>query len=75
MSDNDAFEDEEPIAVWESLFLPNWKWEAYEVDDVSEDRGRTYFGQVKSPNTYGNWEAGYFTDRQLTKAGAYRIDE
>lgn len=33
-----------------------------------------YFGRVKSPNTYGNWEYGYFTQTQLEKAGAYRTD-
>jgi len=30
---------------------------------------------VKSPNTYGNWEYGYFTQSQLEEAGAYRVDE
>lgn len=33
-----------------------------------------YFGRVKSPNTYGNWEYGYFSQEQLEKAGAYRTD-
>jgi hypothetical protein len=29
---------------------------------------------VKSPNTYENWEYGYFSQEQLEKAGAYRTD-
>jgi len=33
-----------------------------------------YFGRVRSPNTYGNWEYGYFSQEQLEKAGAYRTD-
>ena len=51
------------------MLLPDWRWEAYEkeIDDV-------YRGRVKSPNTYGNWEYGSFTQGELETAGAYRID-
>ena len=59
------------MAAWEAAFLPNWTWEAYEKKD--EDEG-LYFGRVKSPNTYDNWEYGYFSEDQLKQAGAYRID-
>jgi len=59
------------LAEWEAAFLPDWKWEAY--DKVEED-DEVYFGRVKSPNTYGNWEYGYFSRRQLEDAGAYRTD-
>jgi len=63
------FDDEEPLAVWEALLLPDWTWEAYEKqeDDL-------YFGRVKSPNTYDRWEYGYFSREQLETAGAYRVD-
>jgi hypothetical protein len=57
------------LASWEAAFLPDWEWEAY---DKEEDG--VYFGRVKSPNTYGNWEYGYFTQEQLEEAGAYRTD-
>jgi hypothetical protein len=63
------FDEEEPLASWEAAFLPDWTWEAYEKE--SED---VYFGRVKSPNTYGKWEYGYFSSDQLEKAGAYRTD-
>ena len=33
-----------------------------------------YFGRVKSPNTDGRWEYGYFSKDQLEEAGAYRTD-
>lgn len=59
------------MARWEAAFLPDWKWEAY--DKVEEEDG-LYFGRVKSPNTYGNWEYGYFSKEQLEEAGAYRTD-
>lgn len=49
--------------------LPHWEWEAYD----KADDGR-YYGRVKSPQTYGRWEWGYFTDDQLRTAGAYRTD-
>lgn len=49
--------------------LPEWRWEAF---DKKEDD--VYYGRVKSPNTYGNWEYGYFTQDQLEEAGAYRVD-
>lgn len=62
-------EDEEPIARWEALLLPEWTWEAFEKE--SEDR---YYGRVKSPLTYDHWEWGYFTRDQLEDAGAYRVD-
>lgn len=65
------YEDEEPIASWEAAFLPDWEWEAY---DKVEEREGVYFGRVKSPNTYGKWEYGYFTQDQLEEAGAYRTD-
>lgn len=29
---------------------------------------------MKSPNTYGKWEYGYFSQDQLETAGAYRVD-
>jgi len=63
------FEEDEPLASWEAAFLPDWTWEAYEKED--ED---LYFGRVKSPNTYDQWEYGYFSTRQLQQAGAYRTD-
>lgn len=50
--------------------MPEWQWEA--LDKTEDDR---YYGRVKSPNTYGNWEYGYFTQEQLEEAGAYRVDE
>lgn len=63
------FEEEEPLASWEALLLPDWEWEAY---DREEDG--LYFGRVRSPQTYGKWEYGYFSEEQLRKAGAYRTD-
>jgi hypothetical protein len=51
------------------LLLPNWKWEALEKRDDG-----LYYGRVKSPNTYGNWEYGSFSQDQLEQAGAYRVD-
>ncbi|MXR40073.1 hypothetical protein GRX01_01690 [Halobaculum sp. WSA2] len=66
----DDYSDEEPLAAWEAAFLPNWKWEAY---DKTEDD--LYFGRVKSPNTFDQWEYGYFTKDQLKQAGAYRVDD
>jgi len=51
--------------------LPDWEWEAY---DKVEDEDDVYFGRVRSPNTYGEWEYGYFSQKQLEKAGAYRTD-
>lgn len=62
-------EDDEPIAEWEALRLPDWEWEAYEKEDRD-----VYFGRVKSPNTHGRWEWGYFSQDQLEQAGAYRVD-
>jgi hypothetical protein len=59
------------LASWEAAFLPDWEWEAY---DKVEDKDSLYFGRVKSPNTYGRWEYGYFSDEQLREAGAYRTD-
>jgi len=49
--------------------LPDWEWEAYEKDEDG-----IYFGRVKSPNTYGRWEYGTFSQDQLETAGAYRTD-
>ena len=57
------------MAVWEAAWLPDWEWEAYEKED-----DELYYGRVKSPNTYGNWEYGYFTEDQLRTAGAFRTD-
>jgi len=34
-----------------------------------------YYGRVRSPNTYGNWKYGYFSQEQLEEAQAYRVDE
>ena len=65
----DSYEDEEPLAVWEAVFLPDWTWVAYEK---KSDR---YYGRVRSPYTHGNWEWGYFTQEQLEEAGAYRLDD
>lgn len=33
-----------------------------------------YFGLVKCPNTYGRWAYGYFSKKQLEKAGACPIN-
>jgi hypothetical protein len=49
--------------------LPDWEWEALEKEEDG-----LYYGRVKSPNTYGKWEYGYFSQEQLEKAGAYRTD-
>jgi hypothetical protein len=49
--------------------LPDWTWEAYRKEEDG-----VYFGRVRSPNTRGDWEYGYFTQNQLEEAGAYRID-
>lgn len=68
LTDNDA-ETEEPIAAWEALLLPEWRWEAFQKGD--DDR---YYGRVRSPMTYGHWEWGYFSQRQLKTAKAYRVD-
>ena len=66
------FDEDDPLAKWEAALLPDWEWEAYDKPE-DEDDG-VYFGRVKSPNTYGRWEYGYFTQEQLEKAGAYRTD-
>lgn len=63
------FDSEKPLATWKAVRLPDWEWEAYEKED-----DELYFGRVRSPNTYGNWEYGYFTADQLRTAGAYRTD-
>lgn len=65
------YDEEEPLAEWSAAFLPDWKWVAYEK---AEDRDDVYFGRVKSPLTYDQWEYGYFTQGQLEEAGAYRTD-
>lgn len=57
------------MARWEALLLPDWTWEAYRKEDDD-----LYYGRVKSPNTYGKWEYGYFSQSQLEEAGAYRVD-
>lgn len=63
------YDDAEPIASWEAVLLPEWRWEAYDKEDDS-----IYFGRVKSPNTLGKWEYGYFSQEQLEQVGAYRTD-
>jgi len=63
------YDEEEPLAAWEAAFLPDWEWEAYEKEDDG-----VYFGRVKSPNTYGRWEYGSFSQDELETAGAYRTD-
>lgn len=62
-------EEGEPIATWEALLLPEWEWQAYDKEDDG-----LYYGRVKSPQTHGRWEYGYFTQNQLEMAGAYRTD-
>lgn len=62
-------DDEEPIAAWEALLLPDWRWEAFEKREEG-----LYYGRVKSPKTYDRWEYGHFTQEQLEEAGAYRVD-
>jgi hypothetical protein len=57
------------LAAWEAAFLPDWRWEALEKEEDG-----VYYGRVRSPQTYGNWEYGYFTEDQLKEAGAYRTD-
>jgi hypothetical protein len=57
------------LARWEALLLPDWTWEAYRKEDDD-----LYYGRVKSPKTYDEWEYGYFTQSQLEEAGAYRVD-
>lgn len=57
------------MAAWEALLLPDWRWEAFEKEDDG-----LYYGRVKSPKTYDQWEYGYFTEEQLEEAGAYRVD-
>ena len=79
------FEEDDPLAVWEAAFLADWEWEAYEVEErdadvVVDEDGETvettiYFGRVKSPNTYGQWEYGSFSAHELRQAGAFRTDE
>lgn len=64
------YDEEEPLAVWEALLLPDWRWEAYK----KEEEENLYFGRVRSPNTYGRWEYGLFSQEQLETAGAYRVD-
>jgi hypothetical protein len=67
--DSVDFDEDEPLASWEALLLPDWEWEAYEKEEDG-----LYFGRVRSPNTYGRWEYGYFSQDQLEEAGAYRTD-
>lgn len=69
MIDNYDDGDEELVAAWEALLLPDWRWEALEKEDDG-----LYYGRVKSPKTYGKWEYGHFTQEQLEEAGAYRVD-
>lgn len=83
------FEEDDPLAVWSAVKLPDWEWEAYEVEERNasvvvgmddDDEPLTeetdiYFGRVKSPNTYGRWEYGSFSAWELRQAGAFRTDE
>lgn len=83
------YDEEEPLATFEAAFLPNWEWEVYEVqerdaevatgvgDDGEPETEVTdiYWGRVKSPNTYGDWEYGTFSASDLKEAGAFRTDE
>ena len=62
-------EEEEPLAAWEALLLPDWRWEAF-----GKEEERVYYGRGKSPKTYDNWEWGYFSQSQLERARAYRGD-
>lgn len=62
-------EDNEPLAAWEALLFPTWRWEALEKKDDG-----LYYGRVKSSLTYDRWEYGYFTSEQLEEAKAYRVD-
>lgn len=57
------------MAAWEAILLPDWRWEAFEKEDDG-----LYYGRVKSPKTYDQWDYGYFTEEQLEEAGAYRVD-
>ncbi|MFC4550219.1 MULTISPECIES: hypothetical protein [Halorussus] len=61
--------DEEPLAVWEALLLPNCRWEAYEKTEEN-----LYYGRVRSPNTFGRWEYVHFSTEQLKTVGGYRVD-
>lgn len=84
----DPFEGTDPIATWESTTMPDWEWEAYEVEetdaelvtDTDEDgepittEGTIYFGRVRSPQTYGKWEVGSFSSHDLREALAFRTD-
>ena len=63
------YDEEKPLAVWEALLLPDWRWEAYEKTEEN-----LYYGRVKSPNTFGRWEYGYFSTEQLETFGGYRVD-
>lgn len=81
-------EERDPIATYEALKLPDWEWEVFEVEQrdagvvVDTDASGEpvtettdiYHGRVKSPMTYGRWEYGSFTTRDLQVAGAYRTD-
>lgn len=62
-------DDDELVAAWEALLLPDWRWEALEKEDDN-----LYYGRVRSPKTRGEWEYGYFSREQLEEAGAYRVD-
>lgn len=65
----ESITEEEPIAAWEALLLPDWRWEAFQKEDEE-----LYYGRVKSPKTHDRWEYGYFTREQLKQARAYRVD-
>lgn len=83
------YDEADPLASWKAVALPNWTWEAYEVEardknvvvDLDEDdepitkTTDIYRGRVKSPKTFGNWEYGSFAAWELRRAGAFRTDE
>lgn len=88
MSDEIDYENDDPLAVFDAAFLPDWQWEVYEVQerDVEVVTGMEdgepitetttiYHGRVKSPNTYGKWEYGTFSTSDLKTAGAFRVDK
>lgn len=65
-----SYDEEDVVAAWEAVLLPDWRWEALEVKADG-----LYYGRVRSPYTYGKWEYGHFTEDQLREAKAYRVDK
>lgn len=82
------YDDEEPLAVYDSFCPSGWRWEVYEVSgrnvealvDFYDGHGpfieRTslFFGRVRSPESEGRWEYGFFTAWAIRRANASRID-